>query len=104
MARLLSASACVHPGPRFVCGVGTVGRLRAFGMGQLHSRSGASTYVAMGVRVGTEIVVASPFSLVVHGTALSPLLRPSLRIGDELLWRAPLVGAEVGIGIRVSIL
>lgn len=99
-----SASACVHPGPLFVCGVGTIGRLRAFGMGQLHSRSGASTYVAMGVRVGTEIVVASPFSLVVHGTALSPLLRPSLRIGDELLWRAPLVGAEVGIGLRVSIL
>lgn len=100
----LSAAGCLHAGRSFVCGVGTLGELRASGTGRLLSRSSGSTYLALGARVGTELPLAGPFSLLVHVGALAPLLRPSLRIGNELLWRAPVVGGELGIGIRMSIL
>ena len=88
----------------FVCGVGTLGDFRASGTGRLLSRSSGSLYVALGVRLGTEIPLVGPFSLAVHGSVLTPLLRPTLRIGDALLWRAPIAGGELGIGLRMSIL
>ncbi len=105
-AWLVSAgpSACAHERIGFVCAIGVVGDFRAAGTGRLLSRFSDSTYVALGARVGTEIPFARPFSLLIHASALVPLLRPSLRIEDELLWRAPLVGGELGIGVRMSIL
>lgn len=100
----LSGSACAEHARLFVCGVGTLGDFRASGTGRLLSRSSGSLYVALGVRLGTEIPLAGPFSLAVHGSVLTPLLRPTLRIGDALLWRAPIAGGELGIGLRMSIL
>ena len=100
----LSGSACAERSHLFVCGVGTLGEFRASGTGRLLSRSSGSTYVALGARVGTEIPLVGPFSLAVHGSVLTPLLRPTLRIGDALLWRAPIAGGELGIGLRMSIL
>jgi hypothetical protein len=100
----LSGSACLAGRGLFVCGVGTFGDFRASGTGRLLSQSSGSTYAALGGRVGAEIPLAFPFSLVIHGAALAPLVRPSLRVGDWLLWRAPWIGGELGIGIRMSIL
>ncbi|MDF2695812.1 MAG: hypothetical protein K0S65_4195 [Labilithrix sp.] len=97
-------AACVHPEPLFVCGVGVLGTFRASGTGRLLSRSGDLTYLAFGPRVGAEISLSPPFSLVVQGTALLPIRRPSLSVSDELVWRAPLLGGELGIGIGMSIL
>lgn len=101
---LAEPSACAHASHGFVCAVGAVGDFRAVGTGRLLSRSTDSTYLALGARVGTEIPVGRPFSLVIHGSALVPLLRPALRIEDELLWRGPLVAGEIGVGVRMSIL
>ena len=100
----MSGSACAERARLFVCGVGTLGGFRASGTGRLLSRSSGSLYVALGVRLGTEIPLVGPFSLAVHGSVLTPLLRPTLRIGDALLWRAPIAGGELGIGLRMSIL
>lgn len=97
-------SACAHASHGFVCVIGAAGDFRAVGTGRLLSRSTDSTYLALGARVGTEIPLGRPFSLLIHGSAVVPLLRPALRIQDELLWRAPLAGGELGVGIRMSIL
>ncbi|MDF2692352.1 MAG: hypothetical protein K0S65_735 [Labilithrix sp.] len=100
----LSGSACAHRGGLFVCGVGVLGDFRAAGTGHLLSRSSGSTYVAVGGRLGADVPLGGPFSLVVHGDVLAPLFRPSLRIDDELLWRAPVFAGEFGLGLRMSIL
>jgi hypothetical protein len=100
----LSGSACAHRHGLFVCGVGLVGDFRAVGTGQLVSRSSDSLYVALGARLGADVPLGGPFSVAAHGGLFAPLLRPSLRIGDELLWRSPALGGEFGLGIRMSIL
>jgi hypothetical protein len=100
----LSGAGCVHGGAHsFMCAAFAVGDFRASGTGRLLSRSSGSTYVALGARVGTELPLAGPFFLLLHAGVLAPILRPTLRIGDELLWRAPLVGGEFGLGVRMSI-
>ena len=45
-----------------------------------------------------------PFALVLYTGLIAPLVRTTLRIGDEMLWRAPLAGAELGTSIRITIL
>ncbi|AKU96505.1 hypothetical protein AKJ09_03169 [Labilithrix luteola] len=102
----LSGSACLHTAwlRTFVCAIGTAGDFRAAGTGRVVSRLSSSAYFAGGARLGTEVPIAGPFSLELHGSALFPVSRPLLRFGNESLWRAPLVGGEIGVGLRMSIL
>lgn len=100
----LAGSGCAYGGRLFVCALGTAGDFRAIGTGQLLSHRASSAYVALGARVGVEIPLARPFALVVQGSLLAPLVRPGLRIGEEVLWQVPFVTGDLGLGLRVSIL
>ncbi len=100
----LSGSVCGRHGRFFACGVASLGDLRAAGTEPLLSRSSGSTYVAFGGRAGLEVPLHHPFALVLYTGLIAPLVRTTLRIGDEMLWRAPLAGAELGTSIRITIL
>jgi hypothetical protein len=99
----LSGTACRWHRLLFVCAVATLGELRAAGTGPLVSRSSGSTYIAAGGRVGLELPVSEPFSVAFHVGAVVPLVRSSLRIADETLWRAPPMGVELGVSWQITI-
>ncbi|AKU93867.1 hypothetical protein AKJ09_00531 [Labilithrix luteola] len=103
----LAAAGCGHLGDAgrlFACGTVTVGDFRAAGTTPLLSRSSESTYVAVGARVGLELPISRPFALVVQLDGTAPVVRQALRIGDELLWKTPVVGGYLSVGVRMSIL
>jgi hypothetical protein len=41
---------------------------------------------------------------VLQAGVVAPLVRTTLRIGDEVLWRAPFAGLELGAIWRITIL
>ena len=85
------------------CAVAAVGDFRASGTGSLLSRSTRGLYATLGLRGSIELVRAEPFAVVLHAGVLAPLLRTTLRIGDELLWKAPAAGGEAGLTWRITI-
>lgn len=85
------------------CAVAALGDFRASGTGSLLSRSTRGLYATLGVRGAIELVRAEPFAVVLHVGVLAPLLRTTLHIGDELLWKAPAAGGEAGLTWRITI-
>ena len=97
-------SPCRHIDRFEGCAVVSLGDFRAAGTGPLVSRSSHALYTSLGVRGGYEVFRAAPFSFVVHAGLLVPLVRPSILIGDEPLWRAAPVAGEAGLSWRITIL
>ncbi len=87
----------------FACAVATVGEFRATGTDLFVSRSAGTLYAAVGLRAGVEVPIVAPLSAVLEGGAVVPLVQRSLRIAEEVLWRAPSIAAELDLHWRVTI-
>jgi hypothetical protein len=77
------------------------GGFRAASSGLADSRQETAPFAALGARFLAELRIADRLTVVPHADLLAPLVRTSLWVGTEPVWRLPLL--SVAVGARLSV-
>jgi hypothetical protein len=104
-ARLITARGafCAHVDPLFACATGALGDYRVAGSRRVISKSDEVFWPAVGGRAGVELPIARPLSLALRADVQVPLVRASLELDGEPIWRPPPVGIELGLACQVAL-
>jgi hypothetical protein len=95
---------CFHPGPAFVCALGSIGEFVVSGPGAPSPSSGSALFAAAGARIGVEWSLSRAFLLRAHADGLVDLAPPMYVLnGYDDLWTAPRFAFSVGVGLAVRI-
>jgi hypothetical protein len=86
---------CAHVGPIAGCAVASGGVITASGDFQVDGQA-ETPWIAAGVRALGEIAFTPQVALRAQVDLLLPVLRTTLTVSGEPVWRAPTVGAELG--------
>jgi hypothetical protein len=95
---------CFHPGPVFVCALGSIGEFVVSGPGAPSPSSGSALFAAAGARIGGEWPLSRASLLRAHADGLVDLAPPIYLLdGYDALWTAPRFAFSVGVGLAVRI-
>lgn len=95
----VSAVPCLQVGMAFGCGVASLGSMAARASGITAPGRDRGLYSAAGGRAGLSVPVSESVSLELLGEGVLQLARPEVSLGQDVVWRQPLVAA--GLGARV---
>jgi hypothetical protein len=90
---------CIHYKVGFVCVLGELGRLQAWGGGVSHPSSDAALFAAAGGRVGVELPLSARLFVRFHGDAMADLTPPKFRLDNQLAWNASSVAGTLAAGV-----
>ena len=89
---------CVHVWRVMACGVGQIGSEKDSSTGVLYPQSHATTWLAVGGRLGVEVPLQNTLGLRVHSDILAdPRPRRLDLNGYPAYWTAPLVSTSLGL-------
>jgi hypothetical protein len=88
---------CLRVLPVSVCGVVRVGRFEGAGERVLDPTTDASLFLAAGGRAGVELLVSRGVRLHLDGEMVGNLVRATLVVGPESVWRAPPVAGILAV-------
>ena len=90
---------CLHRGRAFVCAVGQVGWLEAWGWGVTVGQSMGTPFVSVGARVGVEWPLGPRAFVRAHADALANLELASLELDGQSVWTVKVIGGAIGLGV-----
>jgi len=103
---LASVVPCVHSSGVSLCGLGSVGFIRAASQNITVRSSDTGMYAAVGARVGFQLPLTESFVFGIHADLAAPLPRQAIQITDIqtkrlLSWTTPSVFGLVGMHLLV---
>jgi hypothetical protein len=90
---------CFHRGKAFVCAVGQLGWLEAWGWGVDVGQSMGTPFVSFGARVGVEWPLGQRLFVRAHADLLANLELANLELDGQTVWTVFPVGGAVGLGL-----
>ena len=94
---LASAVPCLSSGAFFACAKASAGSLTVAGDGLDNAQTIGSFQAALGLRAGAVVPLASAFALRAYLEAAANLTRYTVRVGDEEVWRTPMLTGAAGL-------
>lgn len=83
------------------CALVSVGRFVAHGEDVLAARSADAPLVALGARLEKTFELSRHLAVVPHVDVAVPVTHLNVLVGDEVVWRAPVVQGSFGLQLRV---
>jgi hypothetical protein len=94
---------CVHFGPAFLCPVGEIGWIEAWGSGLAHNASQGTPLVTVGVRAGVRVPLGGSVFARFYAEGAIDLDRPQVKLDYQEAWTASLLAGSLGIGLGANI-
>jgi hypothetical protein len=93
---------CRHARALFVCASVAGGFLRGVGVNLSESQEVVKPYVALGGRFGAAVPLDGLLSVRFHLDLLSAVVRTTLLVGDEHVWRQPVLAGTLSALLAMS--
>jgi len=90
---------CLHYWVGFGCVTAGAGAFRATGLGLENASDVVIASGEVGARLGADIPLVSGLALRVQGDLLVPLVHTGLGVGDQEVWRTPVVAGTLGLAV-----
>lgn len=94
---------CLRFEPVTACGVVMAGRLEASGEDLAGGRTEALAFYGAGAKTGLELPLLRSVRMHFDGQLLGNLARPTVKIGDERVWKAPAIAAVLGAAVSIEL-